>query len=158
MRFTEIMTSTLIKMKTQNSTQNIISISITHIWRTWMNKLQIFFFFFFRRISDVDEKYCNRTDSVSRYDDLMKYLSWILISIQIDLSLHDLAIKIDKETKMTNISERSQVNQDWQRDQDDQYWQEKSSSLILARVVKMIKIDYMIMLRIHTIQSSIQKI
>ena len=36
--------------------------------------------FFLLRISDVDEKYCNRTDSVSRYDDLIKYSSWISIS------------------------------------------------------------------------------
>ena len=34
----------------------------------------------FSRISDVNEKYCNRTDFVSRYDDSVEHLSWILIS------------------------------------------------------------------------------
>ena len=36
--------------------------------------------FFLLRISDVDERYYNETDLVSRYDDLMKHLSWISIS------------------------------------------------------------------------------
>ena len=40
-------------------------------------------------ISDVDREYCNRTDSVSKYDDLMKHSSWISIS--------KLAIKIDEK-------------------------------------------------------------
>ena len=40
--------------------------------------------FFLLRISDVNREYCNRTDSVSRYDDLMKHLSWISIAIKID--------------------------------------------------------------------------
>ena len=31
-------------------------------------------------ISSVDRKYCNETDFISRYDDLMKHLSWISIS------------------------------------------------------------------------------
>ena len=52
-------------------------------------------------ISDVDREYCNRIDLISRYDDSVKHLSWISIS--------RLATKIDE------------------RDQKNQYWQEKSS-------------------------------
>ena len=40
-KLTEITTSTLIEMKIQSLTW--IMISITHIWRNWMNELQIFF-------------------------------------------------------------------------------------------------------------------
>ena len=42
-------------------------------------------------IFDVDRKYYNRTDSISRYDDLMKHSSWISIS--------RLVIKIDKKNQ-----------------------------------------------------------
>ena len=74
MKLTEIITSILIEMQIQSLIWNIIS--ITCIWRNWMNKLQIFFL----RIFSVDERYCNETDSVNRYDDLIKHLSWISIS------------------------------------------------------------------------------
>ena len=30
---------------------------------------------FFLRISNIDRRYCNETDSVSKYDNLMKHLS-----------------------------------------------------------------------------------
>ena len=57
-------------------------------------------------IFSVDKRYCNETDPVSRYDDSVKHSSWISIS--------RLAIKIDE------------------RDQENQYWQEKPDWSILT--------------------------
>ena len=85
---------------------------------------------------------CNETDLISKYDNLMKHLSWISISTWVDLTSHDLVIFSNSWYQLWLICVTN-----------SNFW--NSLQAIWSYINNIDKIDYIIIIKTHIIWKDI---
>ena len=129
------------------------------------------------KIFNINRKYCNKINLFSKFDDSVKYLLWILNSwyqlisfiIWYHLSFNIicyLILFVIWYHLLFNIMQFKLIDIIWFHDffeftistLIDSHHESEFSKWSTSYMKLCDKIDYMIMLRIHTVQNSIQKI